>query len=97
VAIGRGVKVRNLRARPRATITFRSGWQFATVEGPTDMAGPDDPMPGMEGDALRVLLQTVFKAAGGTHDDWETYDRVMAEERRVAVFIRPDRIYGRTP
>ncbi|HJT93515.1 MAG TPA: pyridoxamine 5'-phosphate oxidase, partial [Mycobacterium sp.] len=25
--------------------------------------------------------------------DWDTYDRVMAEERRAAVFISPTRTY----
>jgi hypothetical protein len=36
----------------------------------------------------------VFVAAGGTHDDWDEYDRVMAEERRAAVLVTPTRIYG---
>ena len=35
----------------------------------------------------------MFRAAGGTHDDWPTYDRVMAEERRAAVLISPERVY----
>ena len=35
-----------------------------------------------------------LQAAGGTHDDWGTYDRVMAEERRAAVLIRPSRCYS---
>ena len=39
------------------------------------------------------LLREVFRAAGGTHDDWPTYDRVMAEERRAAVLISPERVY----
>jgi hypothetical protein len=43
---------------------------------------------------LAALLRTVFMAAGGTHDDWPTYDRIMAEERRTAVLVRPERIYG---
>jgi hypothetical protein len=34
----------------------------------------------------------VFTAAGGTHDDWDEYDRVMAEEGRVAVLVDPARI-----
>jgi hypothetical protein len=41
-----------------------------------------------------VLLRDVFTAAGGTHDDWPTYDRVMAEERRAAVMIAPERVYS---
>jgi hypothetical protein len=45
-------------------------------------------------DALRALLREVFRAAGGVHDDWDTYDRVMAEERRAAVLITPRRVYS---
>jgi hypothetical protein len=40
------------------------------------------------------LLRDIFTAAGGTHDDWDTYDRVMATERRVAVLVEPERVYG---
>jgi hypothetical protein len=36
----------------------------------------------------------VFTAAGGTHDDWESYDRSMAEQRRTAVLFTPTRIYS---
>ena len=43
---------------------------------------------------LRVLLREIFVAAGGTHDDWDGYDRVMAQERRTAVLIRPERVYS---
>jgi hypothetical protein len=41
-----------------------------------------------------VLLREVFTAAGGTHDDWDTYDAVMRDERRAAVLIDPTRIYS---
>ena len=27
-------------------------------------------------------------------DDWDTYDRVMREEGRVAVLVTPTRVYG---
>jgi hypothetical protein len=40
-----------------------------------------------------VMLREIFTATGGTHDDWDTYDRVMREERRTAVLISPDRVY----
>jgi hypothetical protein len=36
----------------------------------------------------------VFLAATGTHDDWDEYDRVMAEERRTAVVIKASKIIG---
>jgi PPOX class probable F420-dependent enzyme len=87
-------KLRNLRARPQATVTFRSGWQWATVEGRAELIGPDDPNPAFDADALRLLLRDIFAAAGGTHDDWDAYDRVMLEQRRTAVFISADRVYS---
>jgi len=43
---------------------------------------------------LRLLLREIFIAAGGTHDDWDTYDRVMREERRTAVLVTPSRVYS---
>ncbi len=93
VATGGSRKLRNLRADPRVTIVARAGWRWATVEGHAEIIGPDDPAPGIDDEALRVLLRDVFTAAGGTHDDWDTYDRVMAEERRAAVLITPRRVY----
>lgn len=93
VATGGSRKLRNLRADPRVTIVARAGWRWATVEGHAEIVGPDDPAPGIDDEALRVLLRDVFTAAGGTHDDWDTYDRVMAEERRAAVLITPRRVY----
>src|SRR3954452_13550277 len=89
------VKLANLRARPQVTVTFRHGWEWATVEGRAELAGPDDPQPWLaDPDQLRLLLREVFTAAGGRHDDWEGYDRVMSEQRRTAVLIDPVRIYS---
>ena len=87
-------KLANLRARPRLAVTVRAGWEWVTVEGRAGLAGPDDPADGLDAEALRLLLRTVFTAAGGTHDDWPTYDRVMAEERRAAVLVTPERVYS---
>jgi PPOX class probable F420-dependent enzyme len=86
------VKLANLRERPQLAVTFRSGWQWATVEGRAELAGPDDPQPWLE--HLPRLLREIFQAAGGTHDDWDEYDRVMAEQRRTAVLVRPTRVYS---
>jgi PPOX class probable F420-dependent enzyme len=91
---GRAIKLANLRERPRATVVARAGWQWAAAEGPAEIAGPDDELPGFQPAALPALLRDVFTAAGGTHDDWPTYDRVMAEERRAAVLVSPGRVYS---
>ena len=87
-------KLDYLRARPRATVTIRAGWEWATAEGAVELAGPDDPQPGVDADRLRRLLREVFTAAGGTHEDWDAYDQVMAAERRAAVLLSPDRVYS---
>ena len=71
-----------LRARPRATLTARAGWEWASAEGPVQLIG------------LRILLRDIFTAAGGSHDDWDTYDAVMAREHRTAVLITPERVYS---
>lgn len=89
------VKLANLRVRPALAATFRTGWQWATVEGDAELAGPDDPADWLTGpDQLRRLLREIFTAAGGTHDDWEAYDREMVLQRRTAVLVRPTRVYS---
>jgi PPOX class probable F420-dependent enzyme len=94
VARGRTRKLANFRRRPRATIVAKSGWEWVAVEGDVDLIGPDDPSVNVDADALRLLLRAVFQAAGGEHDNWDEYDRVMAEDRRTAVLITPARTYS---
>jgi PPOX class probable F420-dependent enzyme len=94
VAMGGSRKLANLRARPRATVVARVGWEWAAAEGPVELVGPDDPVAGIDAERLRLLLRDVFTAAGGTHDDWDTYDDAMARERRTAVLVTPDRLYS---
>jgi PPOX class probable F420-dependent enzyme len=88
------VKLANLRARPHVTVTFRAGWRWLTVEGAAEIVGPDDPTDGIDDEGLRRLRRDIFTAAGGTHDDWDEYDRTMVEQRRAGVLITPTRIYG---
>lgn len=87
-------KLENLRVRARMTVVARVGWAWAAVEGAVWIVGPDDEVPGIDGERLRVLLREVFTAAGGTHDDWDEYDRVMAADRRAVVLVVPERVYG---
>ncbi|MDJ0392522.1 TIGR03618 family F420-dependent PPOX class oxidoreductase [Rhodococcus sp. G-MC3] len=80
-------KLANLRARPQVTVTFRDGWQWATVEGIAEIVE-------QTGETLRQLRRDVFAAAGGAHDDWDEYDRVMEEQKRSVVLIRIERVYS---
>ena len=94
VVRGNTVKLRHWRHTPKATILFKSGWSWIGVEGATTIIGPDDELDGFDPSRVPQLLRDVFMAAGGTHEDWDEYDRVMAAERRTAVFIEPTRITG---
>jgi hypothetical protein len=82
-----------LRAGRPVTVTFRAAWAWASVEGDAEIIGPDDPCPHLDGGAVPQLLRDIFTAAGGTHENWAAYDRAMADERRAAVLVRPQRIY----
>ena len=88
------VKLGNLRRRPRLTATARAGWEWVSVEGRAEIIGPDDPYDGIDSDRLRLLLREAFTCAGGAHDDWAEYDRVMNEQRRAVVLVNPQRIYS---
>lgn len=83
--VGRGdaKKLDHIRTSGRAAVVFRSGWEWATVEGRARIVGPGD----LAADELATLLRDVFKAAGGSHDDWDEYDRVMVADGRAAVLV----------
>lgn len=93
VAGGSSRKLHHLRNHPRATVLLRAGWRWAAVEGPVELAGPDDPLDGINAERLRLLLREIYTAAGGRHDDLGAYDKAMAAERRVAVLVTPERLY----
>jgi PPOX class probable F420-dependent enzyme len=94
VSAGGTRKLAHLRADPTTAVVVRAGWRWVAVEGRAQLIGPDDPHPDVDDERLRLLLRDIFSAAGGTHDDWTTYDRVMREERRTAVFVSPTRVYS---
>jgi PPOX class probable F420-dependent enzyme len=94
VSRGRTAKLRNLRAYPSAMLVFRSGWQWVGVSGAAELAGPDDPAPGLDAERLRVLLRDIYAAAGGQHPDLDEYDREMVADRRTAVLVTPSRFHG---
>ncbi len=86
------VKLRALRERPATSILWRAGWRWAAVDGDCELFGPAD--GDLDADGLRLLLRAVFTACGGTHDDWDAYDRAMRDEGRVAVLVTPRKVYG---
>ena len=94
VSAGGAARLGHVRRGSQVTIAIRRDWTWRSVTGPADLIGPDDLPDGIDAEALRLLLREVFQAASGTHDDFDEYDRVMADEGRVAVFVAPERILG---
>src|SRR5438270_11380580 len=92
VAGGATRKLAHLRRSGRATVVFRSGWEWVAVEGPVRIAGPDDALEDFSPEDVPGLRRAGFRGAGRTHEDWDGDDRVMAAERRAAVLVDPARI-----
>jgi hypothetical protein len=88
-------KLANLRARPLATVVFRSGWDWVSIEGDVDLVGPDDRLGGLAPEAVARVFHEIYAAAiGGAPDDWAARDAVIEQERHTAVLVRPTRVYA---
>ena len=95
VSRGNAARLAHLRRRGEITLGIRRGWDWAGIDGTIELAGPNDEHSDVSD--LPELLRVIFRAAGGTHDDYDEYDRAMAEDKRTAVLITPTRIYGNNP
>ncbi len=98
VSRGDAARLGHIRRGSEVTVLVRRGWAWRAVTGPAEIIGPDDAVHSsgteFDAEALRLLMREVYQAAGGEHDDYDEYDRVMAEERRAAVFVSADRVLG---
>jgi hypothetical protein len=93
VVAGSAIKLEHLRRSKTATVVFKDGWRWVAVGGPARLEGPDHPPPTGSRQVADVV-RDVYRSAGGTHDDWDAFDRVMAEDRRCAVFVKAHDIFG---
>lgn len=93
VSGARAGRLAHIRGGAPVTLVARRGRRWIGVTGPAQLIGPDDER-GLGREGIRLLLRAIFTAAGGTHDDWAAYDAAMADERRVAVLVTPDRLLG---
>jgi PPOX class probable F420-dependent enzyme len=94
VSGGHAARLNHIRRGSEVTLVVRRSWHWIGVTGPATLIGPNDPAPDIDTEQLRILLRSVFAAAGGEHDNLDEFDRVMAREQRTCVFVRPDRIIG---
>jgi PPOX class probable F420-dependent enzyme len=89
---GYSAKAANLKRDPRcALLLVRPNWRgYGVLDGDAEIMGSNtDP------EERRLTMRKVYQQASGKeHPNWEEFDRVMREERRVIAFLRPGRLVG---
>ena len=96
VSVGSAARLQHIRHGSEVTIAIRRGWNWVAVTGKAQLIGPDDRVDAIDSEGLRLLLREIYIAAGGHHDDFEEYDKVMASEKRVVVCVEVEQIRGNT-
>jgi PPOX class probable F420-dependent enzyme len=88
-------KTANLRRDPRASFYVASldGWTYAVAEATAELS----PVATDPRDATVAELIDIFRAVKGEHPDWDDYRRAMVQDRRIALHLRVDRVYGMPP
>ena len=87
-------KLRNLRRDPHCTILVGSDdWRrFVVLEGEARLVSVDN----ATADEYRETLREVYRtSAGMEHPNWPEYDQAMIDDRRFAVLVTPEHVYGR--
>ena len=86
-------KLSNLKRDPRCSmlVSHESWWGYVVLEGRARVMSPDN----TDAEELRQALRDVYRAASGEeHPDWDEYDRAMVDDRRAAVVVVPEHVYG---
>lgn len=86
-------KLHNLRRNPQCSLLVaREDWSaYIVLQGTAWVFSADN----TDREELRLMLREVFRrAAGREHPDWAEYDRAMGEQRRSAIIVVPEHIYG---
>ena len=86
-------KLINLRRDPRCSLLVsQEDWRgYVVLEGRAKLLSPST----TDAVELREALRDVYRAASGTeHSNWPEYDAAMVEQRRSAVIVVPEHIYG---
>ena len=82
-----------LKRDPRCAlmVSKQDWWGYVVLEGRATILSPDNTVA----EELREALRGVYRAATNRdHPNWEEYDQAMIDDRRAAVIVVPDHIYG---
>ena len=86
-------KLHNLARNPRCSLLVSKAdwWGYVVLEGRARVLrrGESDETE------LRDALRGIYRSASGQeHPNWDEYDQAMIDDRRAAVIVVPERIYG---
>jgi PPOX class probable F420-dependent enzyme len=88
------MKFKNLLRDPRCSVLIShvDWWSgFLVFEGKAELthSGNTDP------DTLRMARRNIFSATTRRRSaDWDAYDKIAETDKRVAMILRPDHVYG---
>ena len=72
-------------------VSKQDWWGYVVLEGRATVLSPDN----TSAEELREALRGVYRAATNQdHSDWDEYDQAMVKDRRAAVIVVPDHVYG---
>ncbi len=83
----------NLKRDPRCSllVSQENWWGFVVLEGHAEILSSDN--TGTE--ELRLALRDVYRAASGEeHSNWAEFDKAMVDDKRSAIIVVPDHVYG---
>ena len=88
-------KTANLRRDPRASfqVSSQDGWAYAVAEVRAELS----PVAADPHDATVEELIDIYRAVAGEHPDWDDYRRAMVQDRRIALHLHVERVYGMPP
>jgi PPOX class probable F420-dependent enzyme len=88
------MKFKNLLRDPRCSvlISHADWWSgFLVFEGMAELAHSGN----TDAEALRLARRHIFSATTRRRSaDWNEYDRIANEDKRVAMLLRPTHVYG---
>ena len=86
-------KLINLHRNPKCSLLVSQDdwWGYLVLEGHAEILSPKNTGAAELADILRDVYRTVSRV---DHPDWEEYDQAMRDDRRSAVVVIPERVYG---
>ena len=88
------MKFKNLLRDPRCSVlvSHADWWSgFLVFEGKADLPPPGNPAPEPPRGARRSIFSATTRRRSA---DWDEYDRIVEADKRVAMIVRPDHVYG---